>query len=197
MKVKVTIEGVSPLLMNRFTDKNEIVGSGGHSPVHGGDRGTPREQAMPKRYADADTGELFIPGTNIYSSIIGAGIFHKIGKNKVTTTKTSLVPAGLWVLDLVCPLGTTEFEVDSRSVVNPSTGGRFVIHRPRLDKWRLSYFLEIDASLFTPNLARLLVDHAGSRIGLGDFRPQKKGAFGRSVVVGWEVLDDGIRALAA
>ena len=45
MKVKVTIEGVSPLLMNRFTEANEVQVSGGTTVAFRGDRGTPRQQA--------------------------------------------------------------------------------------------------------------------------------------------------------
>ena len=54
MKIKVTIEGVSPLLMNRFTEANEVQVSGGTTVAFRGDRGTPRQQAEPKRYADTD-----------------------------------------------------------------------------------------------------------------------------------------------
>jgi hypothetical protein len=46
MQIQVTIEGVTPLLMNRFTDEAEIATTSGHSPAfHGSSRGTPRERA--------------------------------------------------------------------------------------------------------------------------------------------------------
>ena len=45
MQIQVTIEGVTPLLMNRFTDEAEVSTTSGHSPAfHGGSRGTPRDQ---------------------------------------------------------------------------------------------------------------------------------------------------------
>lgn len=197
MKIRITIEGASPLLMNRFTEKAEIAVSGGTRPTFesSGERGTPREQAGTKAYRD-NAGMLFVPGPNLFSALIAAGTFHKAGKSKITTMKTSLVPAGITVEDLVCPLGTDQWEVDSRSVVNPSTGGRIMCHRPRVDKWQLSFTLDVDTSMFSPALVRSLVDDAGKKIGLGDYRPQRKGPFGRFVVKEWAVLDEELRAVA-
>ncbi len=185
MQIKVTIQGVTPLLMNRFTEQNEIKVSSGLSGVHVGGKPAPREQAKQKAYMDEE-GNLFLPGPNLFSCLIQAGTFHKSGKSKVTTMKSSLIPAGMCVMDIVCPLNSTEFEVDSRSVVIPSTGGRIMCHRPRLDKWSLSFTLDIDTEMFSPQFVRLLVDDAGRKIGLGDFRPARKGPFGKFVVVGWE-----------
>lgn len=190
MNITVTIEGVTALLMNRFTDENEIKVSSGTSAVHVGGRGTPREQAQKKAYAD-QAGALFIPGPNVFSCLIQAGKFHKAGKSKVTTMKSSLVPAGISVLDLVCALGTDKFEVDSRSVVIPSTGGRVMAHRPRLDKWRLGFTLDVDTAMFSEQFVRQLVDDAGHKIGLGDFRPDRKGPFGKFKVVEWNALTPG------
>lgn len=181
----VTIEGVTPILMHRFTEESEVKVSSGISAVSVGDKGTPREQAAKKLYKD-EKGNLFLPGPNIFACIIAAGKFHKNGKSKVTTIKSSLVPAAMCILDLVCPFGTKEFEVDSRSVVIPATGGRIMAHRPRLDKWSLTFRLAIDTDMFAETFARKLVDDAGKRIGLGDFRPDRKGPFGKFVVTKWK-----------
>lgn len=201
MKIKVTIQGISPLLMNRFTEAGEVAVSGATAATFKGDRGTPREQALAKRYADPD-GNLYIPGANIYACIIAAGAFHKAGKSKLTTLKTSLIPAGVMLDDLVCPLHTaagevlTSWEVDSRSVVIPSTGGRIMCHRPRVDEWCCTFNIDVDTSVFAPNLVRAVVDDAGKKIGLGDYRPARKGPFGRFVVTRWEVVEAEIAEAA-
>lgn len=201
MKISVTIQGVSPLLMNRFTEAAEVAVSGGTAVTFKGDKGTPRQQAEPKRYADA-SGALYIPGTNLFACIIAAGTFQKVGKSKLTTMKTSLIPAGMLVDDLVCPLHDehgqplTEWEVDSRSVVIPSTGGRIMCHRPRIDAWQCTFIIDVDTSMFTPNLIRAVIDDAGKKIGLGDYRPSRKGPFGRFVVVNWEVLETALSEAA-
>lgn len=201
MKIKVTIQGISPLLMNRFTEAAEVQVSGGTAVTFRGDKGTPRDQAAAKRYADED-GKLFIPGPNVFACLIAAGTFHKAGKSKLTTMKTSLIPAGIGVDELVCSLvdeggePLKEWEVDSRSVVIPATGGRIMCHRPRVDKWSAVFTLEVDTSLFSPSLVRAVVDDAGKKIGLGDYRPARKGPFGRFVVSNWKVEESELAAAA-
>jgi hypothetical protein len=184
MKIIATILGNNSILMNRFHEENEIKVSSGVSTVAIGDRGTPREQAEKKAYRDKK-GKLYIPGPNIFSCLIEAGKFHKVGKSKVTTQKTSLIPAGIIVEDLMCSLGTKDFEVDSRSVVIPATGGRIMCHRPRVDNWGLTFTLDVDETMFDPKFVRILVDDAGKKVGLGDWRPQRKGPFGRFKVAKW------------
>jgi hypothetical protein len=201
MKITVTIHGVAPLLMNRFTEANEVAVSGGTALTFKGHKGSPREQAEPKRYADTE-GRLYVPAANLYACIIAAGTFHKAGKSKLTTLKTSLIPAGVMVDELVCPLHEasgeplTAWEVDSRSVVIPSTGGRIMCHRPRVDDWFCTFALEIDTEMFSPQLIRAVVDDAGKKIGLGDYRPARKGPFGRFVVTKWEVAQSDFLSAA-
>ena len=187
-EIKVTIEGLTPLLMNRFTEEAAIQVGDGASAVFGGDKdGTPREQAELCAYRQEDTGELFWPGPNIFSCLIESGKFQKVGRSKLTTQKSSLVPGMLQVADIIIPFGTKDFEVDSRRVVNPSTGGAHIKHRARLNDWRLTFTLDVETDLLSLKSARQLVDDGGRRCGTGDYRPSKKGPFGRFVVVNWDV----------
>lgn len=187
MKITCEIKGLSPLLINAFTSENEIAaGTGISSAIKSGQKLLPREQAEKKLYQDKN-GKLFIPGPNIFSCLVEAGRHIKAGKRQLTTAITSLVPAGLQIEEIVLPLKHEGWEVDVRSVVNPSTRGRFLCYRPRLDAWSLSFTLEIDEEMFSEATVRQLVDIAGKRLGLGDFRPQRKGPFGRFVVVSWKV----------
>lgn len=198
-QISVTIEGISPLLMNKFTDEAMAKADGGNSLAIVGDRGTPREQAAPKVYTDS-MGHPVIPGPNIFACIMQAGIYRKAGKKQITTGRSSLIPAGMNVNDVECPvldpqLGPAKWEVDTRAIVNPSTKGRRGCHRPRFDQWRLSFSLDVDVDMFDPKLVRQLIDDAGSRVGLGDFRPDRKGPFGRFKVIAWDVSE--ISELAA
>jgi hypothetical protein len=74
------------------------------------------------------------------------------------------------------------WSVDTRAVRIPSTGGRILCHRPSFNDWRLSFTLSVDTDLISAKLVREIVDAAGKRIGLGDFRPSCKGPFGKFVV---------------
>lgn len=192
-QIAITVEGTSPLLCNRFHEEAQQKVEGGTALSVNGDRGTPREQAEPKLYTDSAGAPAF-PGPNVFSCVIEAGKYHKVGKKQVTTGRSSLVPAGISVVEIEIPLldadgAPATWEVDSRPIVNPATKGRRLAHRPRFDRWRLSFTLEVDASMFDPKFVRTLVDDAGTRIGLGDFRPDRKGPFGKFKVVRWDVID--------
>lgn len=187
MKIKVEISGISPLLMNRFGEDAEASVSSTAKKVTKATKLLPREQAARRAYTLED-GTLCLPAVNVFASIIEGGKFLKVGKSKATTTKSSLIPAAMVIEETVCSLGTKDFEVDSRSVVIPSTGGRIMAHRPRLDKWSLQFTLDLfDEDIFSPDDVRQIIDDAGKKIGLGDFRPARKGPFGRYVVTHWEL----------
>jgi hypothetical protein len=177
MKIQIEITGVTPLLMNRFNLDEQNVKKDKNL--------TPREAAKRVCYED-ENGKLYYPTTNIYATLIEAGKFHKDGKVKVTTARSSLIPAGVMILGETIYFKKPEtWEVDTRAVVVPSTGGRVICHRPRLDDWQLSFELEVDLKMFTPKFVRTLLDDAGSKVGLGDFRPARKGIYGRFVVTEW------------
>jgi hypothetical protein len=186
MNIEARITGVSPLLMNRFHEAAQAAVASGTSSVVRGDRGTPREQATPKLYTDA-SGRPVIPGPNLLAAIIDAGKWIKSGKSKLTTARSSLIPAGVAVAEVDLPVAPARWEVDSRPVVVPSTGGRILSHRPRFDVWAIAFTLVLDEALFGERVARELVDIAGQRVGLGDFRPARKGPFGRFRVDAWKV----------
>lgn len=189
--ISITIRGITPLLQNRFTEAAEQAVSNAGKRTLNGHKGTPREQAEPKCYRDRDS-RFIIPGPNIFRAIIDAGKFSKSGRSKLTTQKSSMVPSFASLDNLECLLTDHEdrplkdFEVDSRAVVIPSTGGRIMAHRPRFDEWQTRFTLLLDTSECDERLMRCIVDDAGSKIGLGDFRPDRKGPFGKFTVIHWE-----------
>lgn len=54
---------------------------------------------------------------------------------------------------------------------------------------RFSCIIEVDQAQMSLPMARDLIDTAGKRIGLLDFRPQRRGTFGRFNVAFWERAD--------
>jgi hypothetical protein len=193
MLIKIKIVGVSPLLCNRFTDEAaEAATNGSRGSSAAADRGTPTEQADVKLYRSS-AGELVIPQPNILRSLIDGGMFHKIGKKQVTTKAESMLYGALDIEQLEVPIEHTQpWSVDSRAVVNPSTKGRRLCYRPKFFDWSLTFELSVDTSMIGAKLVRLIIDDAGKRIGLGDFRPQRKGPFGRYRVDLWEEIEEAL-----
>lgn len=197
MRIEVTIQGDSPLLVNRFTDSAALAVESRTSATVRGSNGTPREQAEPRLYRGRG-GLAVIPGPNVFRALVDAGTFVKSGRRALTTARSSLVPAGIAILEIDCALldhdgNRAAWEVDSRRVVVPSTGGAMMCHRPRFDAWRLSFTLDVDESMFDERTVRTLVDDAGKKIGLGDFRPARKGPFGRFRVIHWTVVKEATK----
>lgn len=186
MLISAKIAGVTPLLCNRFTEMAQAkVSAGTSTAISSGSKGTPREQAEPKLYTDSK-GKPIFPGPNVMACIISAGEHVKAGKSKLSTKRSSLIPAGLTLLEPELPIAPGKWEVDSRAVVIPATGGRVMAHRPRFDAWVLNFTLDVDETMFSETLIRELLDLGGKRVGLGDFRPARRGPFGRFVVTGWK-----------
>lgn len=185
MLIEVKIEGVSPLLMNRFTDEAAAKISAGTSSALQGQKPPPREQADGKVYRDSK-GRPVIPGPNLLACMVEAGRHIKAGKAKVSTARSSLVPAGITIVEIEALIAPGKYEVDSRAVVIPSTGGRIMAHRPRFDVWSCKFTLDVDSTMFGEAIVRELLDLGGKRVGLGDFRPARRGPFGRFVVTSWK-----------
>lgn len=187
--ISLVIEGVTPMLCNRFHDAAQLAATSGVSAATNGERGTPQAQAELKLYRSAvDPTVLVIPQPNLLSCFTCGGKFHKAGKSKVTTIKSSLVPACVEIEGVEIPLEHVQpWRVDARPVRIPATGGRIICYRPIFDDWKLALNMSLDTEIMTVALLRDIVDTAGKRIGLGDFRPDCKGPFGRFKVTSWKV----------
>ncbi len=185
--IEIEISGTTPLICNRFTETQQMASSSGSRISMIGDKGSPREQADEKLYRSRGDGEVYIiPGPNLFRCIIDAGTFFKAGKSKVTTQKSSLIPACVSIIETEIPIIHSDpWEVDTRAVRIPSTGGRILCHRPMFHDWGLKFTVDLDSEMLASKLFREIIDAAGKRIGLGDFRPATKGPFGKFVVTNW------------
>lgn len=199
MKFNVRLEGITPLICNRFHDEAAMAAtSGSRSSAAGQERGTPMEQATKKVYTSADGKRLIIPQPNLLRCLVDGGTFHKVGKAQVTTKEKSMlfscIDIAVSEIDLIYK---QPWRVDTRAIVIPSTKGRILTHRPMFDDWALAFEIYIDGDIITPNLVRAIIDDAGKRVGLGDFRPARKGPYGRFVVTLWEqVVEQPLKAVA-
>ena len=171
-QVQCTIKGQSALLMHKFP--METIAALEKKPA--------AEQAEIAAYRIPDTKELYVPGIAIQRCLVGAATYSK-GKGRASLQKP--VAACVIISPEYCSLGTQHYELDARPVVIPATKGRIIRYRPRLDEWQVSFTLEYDDTLLTEKQIRQVVDDGGSRGGLLDFRPEKKGAFGRFKVIEW------------
>lgn len=191
------IEGVTPLLQHRFGDAEEMGNNTRKVHVKSQD---PREEAEKAAYRNT-AGELYLPGAAIARMLRETGAGHKQRGSRKSLKY--VIPAAILIPDEQIILrdsegnALTDFEVDSRAVVIPSTKGRVMRHRPRLNKWWAEFHLEIDEEMLEPSLVHQLTVEGGSKQGLLDYRPEKGGPFGKFQVVSWAVLDQTVIAKLA
>lgn len=178
-KYNVTIEGITPLLMNRPS-----VMIGDISKDKKGFKDDIEEQASGKLYQNSK-GKLYQPSTHLYGALIEAGKHKKVvGKGKSTYSK--IVGYAVDINPFEIEHQIQNWEVFSILAVNPTTKGRNLLHRPILKKWKLSFEVEFDESEIPSSIMKELFDIAGRIAGLGDWRPAKKGHYGKFQVVEWK-----------
>lgn len=193
--ITARIVGLSPLMQHAFGNGEEInlpgaAGGTGTRPMAGGVEPTPREVAAQCLYRNK-RGEIYLPGTAFLRLLRESAANYKL-KGSRKSAKW-LIPSAVFILhdEVVVTNGdgetpVTTFEVDSRPVTIPATKGRVMRHRPKWDVWSATVELEVDTALFTPAFVHRLLEEGGRRLGVGDYRPEKGGPFGRFRVVHFE-----------
>lgn len=141
------------------------------------------EQAELSAYREPETKKLYVPGIALQRAFVSGATYSK-GKGRSTLQKQ--VAACVLVTPEYVHLNQDAYIIDSRPVVIPATKGRMLRHRPRFDNWELSFTVSYDPQLLTITQLRTIIDDTGSRVGILDFRPEKKGPFGRFSVVEWK-----------
>lgn len=186
IRIKVECEGISPLLMNGFSEEKLLqLRSKTLSPRIA--EKIPEKEAEEKIYKDND-GKIGIPAHNLFSCLIEAGRLIKLdGKRSISTATSSLLPSFLEIEEPFFPLEDGgKWQVDVRRGRNPRDGSMICLVRPIFHNWPFSFTLRVDEKQINEDKVKQLVEYAGSRIGLCDFRPARRGPFGRFTIKHWK-----------
>lgn len=177
---KMELTGRSAILMHRFPLE----------PVKAIEKKSVANQAEISAYripeGQPNAGNLYVPAVAVQRTFINGAAFSK-GKGRSSLQKTAA--ACMMVTPEYLDLKTKTYVIDSRPIVNPTTKGRIIRHRPRLDEWKIELELEFDPTLLSDEQVRTIVDDSCSRVGFLDFRPACKGPFGRADVTSWEIVE--------
>ena len=177
----ITIEGVSPLLMNRPSQLD----IGEKSKDQKRETMTKEEIAEAKLYTDAE-GKVYMPATWFQGAVVEAGKQKKMmGKGSAKATYSKVAGSCVEINPFEIVLNA-KWKVFSILAVNPTTRGRNVLHRPQFDKWKADFECTFDENQIEIPVMKELFDIAGRNVGVGDWRPQKKGRFGKFQVTSWK-----------
>ena len=174
-RFRVKIQGSSPYLMHKFSGKDEKVG------------GTPgvqdwKEEVSRALYKNGE-GKLFVPSSQIHGCLIEAGKqMRVVGKGKSTYSK--LFGAFCLVEPMEVIISPQKFDTDERSVVIQKS--RVIRYRPKWEKWSLEFDVVSHEEGISGEAIKQGLEQGGKYSGIGDYRPQKKGPFGRFEVIHFE-----------
>ena len=183
--IAVEIRGITPLLIHRFTEESEQTKNSRKVNI---DKREPREEALKVAYIAPD-GTFYFSAASIPGCLGNAGSNHKMRGSRKSLR--FVVPSAVRMdTDAITILNGTgpakDFEVDSRPVTIPATKGRIMRHRPRFDQWGAKFNLLINDDILDVDTVHQLLNEAGLTVGIGDFRPEKRGPFGTFRVVKFE-----------
>jgi len=178
--IKITLKGISPLLMNRYNVERELQRMKGIRNLNKSYDSEIEAEAS-AYWTTSGKKELCIPANCLYTSLLGASSFHKIGKRSAK----GILAGSIRILPEEIRLGTSKYDIDVRPVVIARQ--RVLKSRAKLNEWEATFEVAYNEKLITsPTVIKDILEEAGERVGLLDFRPQKGGWFGTFKITKFE-----------
>ena len=180
-KIRVTLKGLTPLLMNRL-DAGSLEAKS-RRKLQQTDFKTQAEQSA---YIDVIDGkrQLYVPSYAVYGMII-----HTAKQYRARRIPLSNLLAGtIRIEPEKIPLGTDQYEIDVRPVVIQKS--RVLKARAKVSNWTLTFTIIYNKKFLPEGIhqtLRQILEDAGVRIGLLDYRPQHMGWFGTFEVAEFKV----------
>lgn len=141
---------------------------------------------------DKKTGECFIPPMMFTNAIKEAAKYLSIpipGQGKATFTKN--FESSVLITEII-PLGVKKDDIKSEKLLLPSDGKQGGTTRvekimPYVQSWDGELTVHIYDDIITQEVFEKVLNAAGSLIGVGRFRPRKRGFYGRfeGNVISW------------
>lgn len=177
-KYKVEITGITPLLMNKpleYGFDEQWVEKKASEDWE--------KEALKKLYIDSK-GKIYQPSNHIEMALIDAGKKIKVkGAGKATYSK--LFGSMLSIDEFEIVHKQKDYEIHKCLVVIPSTKGRIMRYRPIFNEWVLEFHVNFEDEI-PASVVKEALEIAGKYVGIGDWRPSKKGKFGKFQVTKWE-----------
>ena len=165
---RVTIEGVRPLLMNKWIPDDASTKKRGEA------QDSPE---MAKKRAYIVDGKLVMPAEWIERAMHSVSSSFKLPGHGKKTYK-DLIGGAISIEPEFIELTPQEYKIDERTVVIPATRGRVLRYRPRLDPgWRATFHIHVFDSRIGKDVLENILAEAGRLKGVGDGRSIGMGRF--------------------
>lgn len=177
-KIQVELTGITPLLHNKpeeYGFDEQWVEKKASTDYE--------KEALKKLYVDSN-GKIYQPATHIDRALIESGKKIKVkGQGKATYSKLFGSMVAVEEFEIVHKI--QKYEIHKSLVVIPSTKGRVMRYRPMFKEWKLEFHITFEDEI-PAEVVKEALEIAGKYVGIGDWRPEKKGKFGKFQVTKFE-----------
>lgn len=174
--ISVVIKG-EKYLMNKFTPQEQTVAKKSKKIY------VPEEEAEKKTNRTKD-GKLFCPSRQLKASLIRAAV--NFTKNKRTSWKETMA-AGVMIEPEEIVFEPQEYEIAEHNVV--INRSRVATWRPVIKDWVLKFNIVLLDDDVPPLQVKEFLSYSGRFKGIGDWRPEKGGEYGRFTIEEWKVKE--------
>lgn len=181
MKYNVEFVGVTPLLMHSCRGANPLDPDVKVLKTFTSKRNKTDEdhieilrlQYLLHAYHNNDIG-FYIPANVIEATIInGAKKVSRGGGKKMQTAIEVVSPKVPLVCDAPKDIHEAYQNSEFTDVRNVDVDGSLIMRiRPRFDRWRIRFDINVDESIINPDEFASALNFAGSQVGICDFRPK-------------------------
>lgn len=200
-RIKVRIEGRTPLMMCPMPEETlEALWKRKRSAAASTSEMS-YEQAAARQVIKDEKGRIALPTTYFYGAFVEAG--RKVtlkGRANVSTAETTElysffeIEGGEYLpLSNGTPGEEPTWVVDKRPGRNLNAPGKpaCCVIRPKFPQWSVDMVIAVDTEVdgASISVARQIVERAG-RVGVGAFRPSKRGPFGQFRIAEWTEIDE-------
>lgn len=185
IEVKVECVGISPILMDCMDDATlEGLRTGVRPQVR---KDVPAEEVAGKKLYKDENGEVGIPAQCLFAALVNAGRLVKNGKRQISAAGSTTLPSLMSIRETFMAFNgyaDKKWVVDKRRG-RLQDGTAICVVRPKFNKWGFDATIEIDEKAVDERTIQELFRVAGTAMGLGAYRPNCKGPYGRFKVSKW------------
>ena len=186
-RVRIVVEGLTPLLTHRCDVEMLQQESRKRSHI----QEDPKEEAKGFVYRTPD-GYCGFPTIGFRNCMLTAAKSWRAPKGRASMVSVvgHVIPAPeiAPILDGEGEPYLDPPEIDVRPVI--VNNSRIIRGRPRFWPWKCEFLFHYDEQLVTPDQLATILNDGGLRVGVGDYRVEKKGWFGQFWVIAVEPLKE-------
>lgn len=210
-RIEIIVHGDSPMMQNKVPIE-VLLGllTGVKKPKSKQGQEDTRQIAEDHLYQFGPEKKRYVglPLKNLMSCLVGAGRYVRLDGKRQLSTKDSTLLTGMLSLigepttaeephvRLLRPTtgkswdkwGACEWTQNIMPGRNPNGGELVALCRPLMSEWAFHVVAEFDDFMMSVDKLRETFDTAGKLIGLCEYRPERKGGFGRFRIDQWKIV---------